>query len=132
MLGMYAESIGNYRVSDAVLNEMELNSERAQDVVSSKVIPALEQAPENLLAVVYAGISAFNQAIDTVEHIHRKAPHADIIVVTCDCDVPEKKRSLGPLIVRGIIKEVVVTPICGGQEDMGLIVSSLIEAWPAA
>jgi hypothetical protein len=102
----------------------------AQFEVNGKLTAILEQPPQKMLAVVYAGISAFKEALTTVRAIHRKVPDAYIILLTCDCELEDKKRVLQPHVDSNLIKHVVVTPVCGGESAMGGILDALIKAWP--
>jgi hypothetical protein len=83
------------------------------------------------LAVVYAGLSAFNEAVALARKIKDDRPDAKIVITTCDCMLDDKSRTLSPLLQRKEIDAAVVTTICGGHDTMRDILEKVIEVWPA-
>ncbi len=79
------------------------------------------------IAVIYAGLSAFSSAIETVRALHGQSPQTIIVVLTCDCDLPAKEWELER--VEGI-GAVIVTPRCGGRGDMRDILEAFVAQWP--
>ena len=94
----------------------------------------LEQAPDmsQAIAVVYAGLSAFDEALELARTIKRGNANAIIVVVTCDCDSSRKQRVLEPLLASEEIASVVMTSNCGGRATMGKICQAVIDRWKPA
>lgn len=85
-----------------------------------------------VLVILYAGLSAFDEAVDYAKELRTRFSNLTIVVVTCDCDVNGKMKKLQPLLNNHSIDHVAVTHRCGGQMEMGEILDSLAEQWPAA
>lgn len=85
---------------------------------------------ENILAVVYAGLSAFDKAVAFASSLRAQHPHATVVVLTCDCQLESKRFELEPLIKQGVINYALTTPECGGREPMRKLLEALIAAWP--
>jgi hypothetical protein len=97
---------------------------------SIEAIPETE-GQENVLflAVVYAGVNAFGEAVAFARKIKHEHPASKIVLVTCSCDLLYKNRILEP-IVRDKEIEVVVTEKCGGNSTMRDILRKIMEDWP--
>jgi hypothetical protein len=85
---------------------------------------------DNLLVIVYSGLSAFSVSIKMINEIKRDNPNARIIATTCNCDLRIKKDSLNPLIEQKIIEAVVHFSECGGKNAMGEILQKFVEIFP--
>jgi len=83
---------------------------------------------DDVLAVVYAGVTAFAQSVEFVAQLRCRVPRATIVLVTCECGTARKRRCLAPLMASGVINCVIETPECGGERTMGAILDALIEA----
>ena len=68
----------------------------------------------SFLAVVYAGLSAFNEAVEFARKIKNDNPAAKVVIVTCDCDLNHKARGLVPMLQDKELDAVVITSGCGG------------------
>ncbi len=101
------------------------------DLENSLDLGVQEEALGNstFLAIVYAGLSAFRESVDMARKIKTDKPKAKVVVLTCNCKLFEKKYTLNPMLADGILEAVVVTPECGGREDMKIILESLISIW---
>ncbi len=87
---------------------------------------------EPLLGVICAGLAISEEALAFVESLRRDQPNADIVLLTCDCDLARKRSLLHPLVRDGCVDHVLVTPDCGGGNDMADLLAALIAAWSAA
>ncbi len=115
------------------INAEEEASREAQLVAKdkiAKVLPALGDK-EGILVVIYAGLHAFNESIESARALRKELAEAIIVVLTCDCEIRSKERVLAPLVGIGEINHVVVTPWCGGRSSMKEILDGLIASWPA-
>lgn len=63
--------------------------------------------------IVYAGLHAFQSAINMAKTLQQRAPDATVIVAGCRCDWPEKQRLLQGTQITLIRCE------CGGRVKMG-------------
>jgi hypothetical protein len=96
---------------------------------SSLEIEATEDA--SFLAVVYAGLSAFDEALAFARKIKQNNPAAKVVLVTCDCDLNRKARVLVPTLQDKELDAVVVTSGCGGRATMCDILEKIVNDWPA-
>lgn len=78
------------------------------------------------VAVIYAGLSAFESTMATVRELRACAPDAHIVVLTCDCDVRSKSAQLHR---DNVVDTIVVTPRCGGCDDVGTMLEALVGQW---
>ena len=106
---------------------------REGEMAQVKVESALQvEVPDQVpfVAFVYAGVSAFEKAVQMAKEVKRKHPTSKVIVTTCNCDLGMKARTLQPMLDSKEIEAVVVTPWCGGHEMMDQILRRLVEVWP--
>jgi hypothetical protein len=89
-----------------------------------------DQEGVSSLVVVYAGLSAFREAVAFARRIKRDHPAAKIVVVTCDCELSWKKRELEPMLQGGELEAVVVTSYCGGRTTMCDILKKIVAIFP--
>lgn len=82
-----------------------------------------------LFSIVYAGVSAFDEAVDFARKIKKDHPTAKIVVLTCDCGLNSKKRDLLPMLQDKVFEEVIVTNRCGGEDIMSYLLESIKDAW---
>lgn len=102
----------------------------AQANLTSEVAGALEKEEcQDFLAIVYAGLSAFEQALEFAQKIKKNAA-ANVAVLTCNCNLFRKSVALVPLLLSKELSHVIVTPACGGVRQMKEILEGLINAWP--
>jgi hypothetical protein len=102
---------------------------RAADEAASSMLAAemaLRQAPESPLAIVYAGFHGFDGCVASAERLIAGRPDARVSFVTCACCLPAKRAQLEPLESTGALSSLVVVPTCGGEDEMGQIVSALL------
>lgn len=90
---------------------------------------ALGDAP--VFAVIYAGLSAFDESVAFARALRQDIPHAHVVVVTCDCDASRKEVALTRALDSGDIEDAVFTNGCGGYGTMREVLDALITAWPA-
>lgn len=91
-----------------------------------------ESGVADVLVVIYAGLRAFKETLAYAGDIREQCPDSTIVILTCDCDIYQKERSLDPLIASGEIDHVVTTESCGGRDASRKMVEGLIAAWPSA
>ncbi len=91
----------------------------------------IETQEGEFLAIVYAGLSAFSEAVEMARKIKADNPTAKIVITTCDCDIRHKTHTLTPMLERKEIEAVVVTGMCGGRGMMHDILEGIVRAWPA-
>lgn len=111
----------------AVMHEQAVD---AQEIMAQGVTISSD-APGSFIAFVYAGLSAFDEAISFAQSLRAKVADATIVILTCDCDPWRKESELLPLIQRGEIQHAVMTRECGGRGAMADMLDGLIAAWPA-
>ncbi len=128
--GLAGMMYGNLALAEGVAARMARDGQQAQDKASAQMVETLSAPPENFLAVVYAGLSAFEGPLEHAKKMREASPSAHIVVLTCDCDFEFKWIKLGPLCEQGVINEVVVTPWCGGVTAMSNMLTALINTWP--
>lgn len=92
----------------------------------------MEQAPATMvataqadshLAFVYAGLSAWEQAVKYAKELAERG--ATVVVVSCDCDERNKRRLLSEMPFANLV----FTDECGGQYSTGRILKEVIERW---
>lgn len=84
----------------------------------------------NVLAVVYAGLSAFEEAVDFATHLKQGSSQVTAVVLTCDCNLSRKERQLLSLMEAGQIDHGIFTRECGGFGTMKNILEKLVSIWP--
>ncbi len=84
---------------------------------------------EGALVFVYAGLSAFDSALEYASNLRQRKPTTQVVVVTCDCDLSHKMRKLNLELERGNLAAVVATWRCGGRADMAELLQALIDVW---
>ena len=110
---------------------METAAKIGQRTVEDGVAETLaENKSENILLVLYAGLSAFAESVRFARTFKSQHPTAHIVVLTCDCDFGEKARTLLHLRELGQVNDLVVTGKCGGEEDMDHMLRAVVKAWP--
>lgn len=89
------------------------------------------QPGDMFLVIIYAGLSAFDEAIEMARKAKRNNPTAKVIVVTCDCELRKKTYTLRPMLDSREIDSVVVDRECGGRGAMKTILEGVINMWPS-
>jgi len=93
--------------------------ESAQSEVTEKALCILNvPRGTSIFVVVYAGTSAFQQAVDCAVSLRKIREQVRVFVLTCDCDQYEKCEVLNPLVADRSIDGYIVTRRCGGLSDM--------------
>ena len=82
------------------------------------------------VAVIYAGISAFEEVVDFIRRIKQDLPDTKVVLLTCNCDLQHKGYVLEPMLQNKELEAVVVTHECGGRMAMRDILDGFIAAWP--
>lgn len=109
---------------------MQNEAGEAQSTVESSVNIDPKDAAD-LVAVIYVGLAAFDQAVSMARRIKQENPAARIILTTCDCDTEGKAERLSPLLENKEIDAAVVDSDCGGRGMMEKILKKFIECWPS-
>lgn len=123
---LFAAMAGDAAIAD-YRKEYDRQGAAAQDAVEAQIAELGDLSQEtDVLAVVYAGVTAFQQSVAFVLDLRRQAPQAVIVLVTCGCGSDRKRQWLQPIIDSGIIDSVIETPECGGERTMGAILDALI------
>lgn len=106
--------------------------EEARDAQSALEASLAIEYKENTLfiAVVYAGLSAFDEALDFARSVKKDQPAAKVVIVTCNCDLGHKDRVLEPLLQSKELDAVIVTYECGGRATMRDVLEGFMAAWP--
>ncbi len=127
----HAHSVGDHKLADATIDSMRADAAGYQHEVCAEVQKDLPLATggENVLVVAYAGLSAFESAIECVREYREKLPKCEVAVLACDCDHREKARQLSALVAEKVVTYPVLTSNCGGRSDMGAIARTLMAAW---
>jgi hypothetical protein len=81
------------------------------------------------IIVVYAGVSAFERAVTFTSRLRGALPRANVVVVTCDCEMRSKERTLQPMLDAGELRAVVTTPQCGGRDVLREILDAIVGGW---
>lgn len=108
---------------------MDAEAQAAQATLESQLIVE-PQDNARLLAVIYAGLSAFDEAVSFARAVRRDHPTAKIVIVTCDCNLRHKQQVLEPILASGEIESVVATFECGGRATMRRILNQVMSDWP--
>jgi hypothetical protein len=111
---------------------MEEDARDAEATLEAAIaIEAIESKDNGtLIVVVYAGLSAFDEAVAFARRIKQSQPGAKVVVVTCNCDLRYKEPVLEPMLQDKELEAVVVTPECGGRGTMRDILEGFVAAWP--
>lgn len=112
-------------------NMMDLEASLAQFAVKANLEIRLQEGVP-LVALIYAGLTAFDEAAVMARQIKMAVPASRVIVTTCDCNLKHKRDILRPILDSGEIDMAVVTWMCGGNAMMAMILEAVIEAWPAS
>lgn len=115
------------KIGDVALESCEYRAGSAQERVER--VLALKK-DDNMLAVIYAGVSGFEKATDFAVRLKQENPKTIIVVLTCDCNPSWKEESLLPLVEAGEIDYALVTGECGGRRAMKSILEKLVSIWP--
>ena len=81
-----------------------------------------------VLAIVYVGVSAFDESLDLALKIARN-PNTDVVVVTCDCNFGQRVQKLDTHVEMGNLKAAVEARYCGGTEAMNDIAREINQIW---
>jgi hypothetical protein len=93
----------------------------------------LEVKPQeeiSLFAVIYAGLTGFDRAVNSARSIKQQNPGAKVAVVTCDCDPRKAEEILRPLLDSHELDFVIVDHRCGGYGAMREILDGIVRIWP--
>lgn len=113
---------GDYNASEA-----HAENEDAQSTVEERFGSVSRQINDDLLVVMYAGLTAFKKTVDFACKLH--GPHTTVVILTCDCDSRRKGHALMPFLKSGVLHSVIETYQCGGASPMGEILDGLVAAW---
>lgn len=101
---------------------MQREAECAQIVVEN--VYAQSEVCSDAIFFIYAGLSAFERSVKFAQNVRRDFSNACVVLITCDCDLDEKKQALQS--VANNISHVVVTDWCGGDGTLERIIDRLI------
>lgn len=129
------QQLGNmilFAMSDNVTPILQQMENRANE--AKQILQKLDDKPTpsdtQLLAVFYAGFSAFNAVLDIAKTHKRENPLSTILIVTCNCSEYDKHHTLTNAKNRDEITDFLITNECGGDETMSKIITELIAFWP--
>ena len=108
---------------------MDAEGRAAQKMVESSLQIETGESAE-FIAVIYAGLSAFDEALAMGRKIKAERPKSKVVIVTCDCAIERKAQTLNPLLQNKEIEAVVVTNTCGGRQTMRSILDGVMSQWP--
>lgn len=108
---------------------MKIEADAAQEKVEQALTVGPSIDDDNVLAVVYAGLSAFGATVDFARSLRRQYPQATLVVLTCDCDLTSKRFELERLMEQGAIHHAIATSECGGRNSMRQLLEALVAAW---
>lgn len=111
---------------------MDQEGQDAQAAVDRGLSELAVPEGHQFLAVCYAGLAAFQQALQSATKMKSRAPGSKVILVTCDCNLAKKRVDLQPHLDEGEIDLLVVTPYCGGEQTMRYILDTIVNSWPGA
>ena len=124
--GMAILARGTLKDHQDFLAQSDADGARDLHTAQSKV----SDPEKNDLAVVYLGLTAFDQSLNMVRSIRSASPTIQIVTVTCDCDLYDKRAKVAALVESGSISHFVVAQDCGGYVSMGNIIETMIDLWP--
>ena len=78
---------------------------------------------------MYAGVSAYKEAVKSALQAHEKWPKAYIAIVTCECNLNEKLNELLPLKEREVIDTIIAVPECGGHHALSQIARAFVKMY---
>jgi len=108
---------------------MDKEARDAQSALEASL--AIEHGEDaSLIAIVYAGLSAFDEALDFGRRVKKDQPTAKVIIVTCNCHMDHKGPALEPLLQNKELEAVIVTDECGGRRTMRGLLEGFVTAWP--
>ena len=84
---------------------------------------------KDMIIFTYAGLSAFDEALDFTISFKEKYPNATSVVLVCDCNIEKKRRKIEPHFGKGV-DLVTELRFCGGQGTMKKVLEKLIAIWP--
>lgn len=125
--GLQALVRGDINSAEAFDRMGDAESRQAQKVVGVSA-PIIENN-KTVLLVIYAGLSAFEEALAFARSFKKRYENGFVVVLTCDCDLKRKMEELNRLVEQGDITRVVVTSECGGRGPMAKMIEGLIGAW---
>ncbi|MFH0873840.1 MAG: hypothetical protein V1846_03300 [Candidatus Komeilibacteria bacterium] len=131
MAATTAMQAGSRAIAHAIFDASHAQAAEIQQEVGQEAQTVLAEATDDILAIVYAGYSAFNAALEFAQRLHSQHPRAQVYVLTCDCDQTRKQVELRSAIDDGLITGAIETWKCGGVSDMGDLLEALISAWKA-
>lgn len=82
-----------------------------------------------MLALVYAGLQAFDGAFGFARSLKQRSPHSAVIVLTCSCESGHKADVLQVAVDEGHIDNFVMVQDCGGRLAMGVAIDKVITAF---
>lgn len=115
-----------------ILDEDRKDKQRLQRSLENQTSFLSEfRTKKNLFVLVYAGLSAFQEALGFAKQIKQYITGALVAILTCDCDLDRKTpHLLMALHEDNGINYVIVSWECGGYNPMGRIAKRLIDSWP--
>lgn len=119
----------DHQIVRQLASDMNQEAQTAQAELYSHLEAGVPGNNTPLLAIIYGGLSAFDDAVTMAQNIKRDNPNTSVILTTCDCMLNEKESKLQPLLANQEIQEVVVTPFCGGRNMMREILETIMAKW---
>ncbi len=128
--GLENSQLGN-ALGEQMAGMMDREARLAQAQLERRISSDIITDDVPTLALVYAGLSAFKEAVNFARKLKADHPNAILVILTCDCEEGPKERELGQLIEQGIVNLAVVTGECGGRDTMEGLLRAMIEQWGA-
>lgn len=84
-----------------------------------------------VLTIVYGGKREFMEALLCAQTI-RQSVDTHLFFLTCDCQKSDKLPTLDTLVRNKTIDDFIITPQCGGENDLRKIITSITSYWAAS
>lgn len=119
LIGDMALTAGDTATATIMYNEIIQDGNEAQRKVSSNLMNQVQPDTEdNKIFIVYAGVTAFPQALQFTKELRQAYPKSIIFVLTCDCSLHKKEPTLEQFVFDRTIQGFIVSPKCGGESDL--------------
>lgn len=102
---------GNVVVHDYA-DALRHGQENAHDKLGEVI---LGDGGEHTVIIAYAGKDSFAEGLADARELRRKTKRSALVLVTCNCDLEEKLRTIGD---DPLVDALYVTQICGGMSAM--------------
>jgi hypothetical protein len=94
---------------------------------SMSTVAVSDEVP--IVAFIYVGASAFDQAVDYAVRFKATHPKAKVVTLNCDCNYPVRLEKLDSLVSSGAIDYALMNGECGGRTTMAKLIKSTTAMW---